>query len=378
MIASPDRLEAPPPANEVPVPRPRSGGPRTPEGKERSRRNAMKHGLRARVILPDDLAAAVAERTALLRDEFEASTEYEEWLVGEMARAMARLDRCAEMAVADLRRCVDRAALCWEDDRKKAVEDLAARLPKEPSRVVRALRQSRQGADWLLERWEGLDESLRSLGGWDEAQRRLAFDLLGVPLELRLGSTRVPPPADAEGLAGLIRREVARLRDDRDAVLDELDDAERSMAVLGMPLDEDATTARLRRYEASCRRAMNWAHSELRRLKSDASPAPKTPAEPEPPRPTLPKSAVAFLAKRSELADLAAVEEIAEAPAVVEPAIVEVPAVAEVVVEAPAVVAKAPAVRTLASPSPRLLFEPQLNRRGRRAEEKQARQAARR
>src|SRR6267378_6097135 len=38
--------------------------------------------------------------------------------------------------------------------------------------------RSRQGADWLIERWEGLGEALGTNGGWDEPQRRLAFDLL--------------------------------------------------------------------------------------------------------------------------------------------------------------------------------------------------------
>src|SRR4051794_38015594 len=41
----------------------RGGGPRTPEGKERSRRNALSHGCRAEVLTPDDLADTVALRT---------------------------------------------------------------------------------------------------------------------------------------------------------------------------------------------------------------------------------------------------------------------------------------------------------------------------
>src|SRR5262249_7448563 len=47
---------------QAPKPKKRGGGPRTPEGKDRSRRNALKHGLRAEVVLPDDLVPIVAER----------------------------------------------------------------------------------------------------------------------------------------------------------------------------------------------------------------------------------------------------------------------------------------------------------------------------
>src|SRR3954454_23840420 len=39
----------------------RGGGPRTPAGREASRRNAMKDGMRARVLLPVELEAAVDE-----------------------------------------------------------------------------------------------------------------------------------------------------------------------------------------------------------------------------------------------------------------------------------------------------------------------------
>src|SRR3954453_5689306 len=87
--------------------RPRGGGPRTPEGRDRSRRNALKHGLCAKVLLPDDLAAAVQSRTAEFSEAFAPGTTYEEWLVGQMGLSAARLDRCAEMAIADLQRVVE-------------------------------------------------------------------------------------------------------------------------------------------------------------------------------------------------------------------------------------------------------------------------------
>src|SRR5262245_8080201 len=91
----------PTPTPTDPAPKRRGGGPRTPEGKERSKRNAIKHGLRAKSLLPEDLADAVAKRTEQFAEEFAPETAYEEFLVGQMALASVRLDRCAELSMVD-------------------------------------------------------------------------------------------------------------------------------------------------------------------------------------------------------------------------------------------------------------------------------------
>src|SRR3954454_22314359 len=100
------------------APKKRGGGPKTPEGKARAKFNSMKHGLRAKVLLPAELVAAYEAHKAELTRQFAPATQYEAWLVGEMAMAMARLDRCADMSVCDLQRCLDIAAFDWDDDRK--------------------------------------------------------------------------------------------------------------------------------------------------------------------------------------------------------------------------------------------------------------------
>jgi hypothetical protein len=263
--------------------------------------------MRARVLLPDDLAALADQRKAELAREFEPQTAYEGLLVGEIALASARLERCAALAIGDLRRGIERAETCWDDDRRQRVEDRAARLTRDPARVAKALARSRQGADWLIERWEGLGEVLKNLGTWDDAQRRLAFDLLGVPVELRPGSTRVPDESDAAGLAALVADELARLRADRATRLDALDAFEQAMAVEGMSLEEDAASARLRRHESSCRRALQWAIAELRRVR-DERPQAAEASRPEPkpgpelgPSPTS-QAASEYLVSRTEAA----------------------------------------------------------------------------
>jgi hypothetical protein len=49
------------------------------------------------------------------------------------------------------------------------------------------------------------------------------------------------------------------------------------MAMAGMPYDEDAGTARLRRYESGIRRALNWAHAELQRVQAESAPGREAP-----------------------------------------------------------------------------------------------------
>src|SRR5258705_309037 len=149
-----DDLEPPdaPGPESPPAPaKKRGGGPRTAEGKEQSKRNSLKHGMRAKVLLPDDLAAAVAERTAELTDEFGPESPYEEWLGGHMAPAATRLDPWAEPAPSGPRGCVYRAVFFWEDDCRKTPRALGGRFPTDPARPSAAPgpgRWGRVGGGW--------------------------------------------------------------------------------------------------------------------------------------------------------------------------------------------------------------------------------------
>ncbi len=252
--------------------------------------------------------------------------------------------------------------MIWDHDRRVAVEEIGARLAKDPARVVPALRGRQQGADWLIERLEALGVILRNTGAWTDDQRRLALDLLGVPAELREGNDVLPPPEDVEALAELVADQVAMLREDQEAVLGALDAQARSMAMAGMPAEEDAASARLRKYEASCRRALNAARAELLRLREATATAAEPSRAGPPPshRAPLSGAAVAYLAKRARVA----IEVWAEARG--EQA------------EAPAPVVERPAPEPAPSrPAPVPASAP-LNRRERRAQAKRDRQAARR
>lgn len=81
------------------------GGPKTAEGKRASCRNAVKHGLTAEALVPEILRSDLVRMCyRRLRDEWKPDTPTQEFLVVEMARHQAALERSEQMEEAALRR----------------------------------------------------------------------------------------------------------------------------------------------------------------------------------------------------------------------------------------------------------------------------------
>jgi hypothetical protein len=362
---------APPVEPEAAEPPPkRRGGPTTPEGKRRSRRNSLKRGLRSKVVFPEDLAETVEKRILYFANEFAPKTPYEAMLVRDMATSSVRFERCAALAIADLVRLSDRAAFCWEEDRRKSVEDFAMWLSKEPERIARGLRQSRQGTDWLIERWTRLAAIAREVGAWNEDQRRLAFDMLGVPRDLRNLTIDVPAGDEATALIALAEAQIARLREDQVAVLDELNEAERAQAFAGMPLEEDAVTARLRKDESRARNDFAKARNALFRRRETARAGDKVKSlpvhlQPTCDRPRLAGAALDNFIRRIDLQYERVAEDQPAKPAGKEAVVVEEPVLDE----------EKPVVNAPVSPAP---AKRPLNRRARREIARRAREQAKR
>lgn len=369
-------------------PRKRGGGPKSAAGKRKSRRNAIKSGLRSRILFPEELAAKIDQRAVEFERDFGPRPGFESFLVRDMAVASVRIERCAAQSIVDLQRVIDRAEVCWDADRRRMAVDLGAKLRLDPPRVAQALRSSREGADWMIARWEYLGATAQSGGGWDDDQRRLAHDLLGAPPELRTGNFWVPAKEDIDGLANLAAREIEGLRASQTEVLDALDEASRAMSMSAMPQTEDAETARLRRYEGRCRRDLTRALERLYRFREGTPPAKgaRRPAlMPDSARP-MTAAAMSFQMRRPDVPIVFCGEPeamiAAERPA---EAVETAPAAPEVVEELPAAtaavekaaVASGVAVKRApeASAGP---CSPSTNRRERQAREKRLRKAARR
>jgi hypothetical protein len=79
----------------------RSRGPKTPEGKARSSRNALKHGLRAEkhVMLPEEDAAAFEALEAALFEELAPVGALQSLLARRIAVAAWRLERAERLEV---------------------------------------------------------------------------------------------------------------------------------------------------------------------------------------------------------------------------------------------------------------------------------------
>jgi hypothetical protein len=133
---------------------------------------------------------------------------------------------------------------------------------------------------------------LRATGRWDEAQKNLAYDLLGVRREFRAGCTVLPPDASAGTMDRLVRSELGRLQSRLDNFLLALDATDQAMAVAGMPIEEDNSTGNLRRYEADARRTYRNAKGMLLSLRAQAAARDRgEPAEPPPPpKPVAPRA----------------------------------------------------------------------------------------
>src|SRR5271166_6511335 len=81
----------------------KSTGPRTTEGKERSRLNALKHGCRARLpILPGEDPAAYRQRLDAWIGKFRPGDDVELYVVQRAVHASWQLDRADRAEVARL------------------------------------------------------------------------------------------------------------------------------------------------------------------------------------------------------------------------------------------------------------------------------------
>jgi hypothetical protein len=374
-----------------PSPTPYAGGPRTPEGKARSRCNALKHGLRAKLVLPKEFQEALDRRSQDLVGEFGPRTVYETFLVGDIARGTLRVERCGELGLIEAQRRIDCAELCWDDNRRAEAETSAAKLHQNPSQTVWTLRLTRQGKELLIERWSGLAEALRQNGGWTEDQRALALDLLGTPPELRDVGWPIPRTADVATLTKLVERQLDELRSTCADAATELDKCDRERALMGLPVVAERGAATLQRLEAECRRDLRKALEEFRRVHAVTAPEEPSPTEAQLLMPREDRDAEIEApdpppAMASDCATAPPLPPIRPAPPARSVPPVAVPARTATPAPAPAPTAAQPAATNgtprptnhrPASPSP-TAEPPPLNRRARRMLERRAREAARR
>src|SRR5579883_3286514 len=158
----------------------KSTGPKTAEGKARSRRNALKHGLRAEVLpLPNEDPAAIQARADAWNDYFQPLNPAEQHLVDECVRATVLSDRCHRAQDAIVARRVREAGAEYEHEQEDEVERLKAAFKEDPAGIVRSLQRTALGCRFLLARWRALAGTLSVHGSWSEAECNEVVRLLG-------------------------------------------------------------------------------------------------------------------------------------------------------------------------------------------------------
>jgi hypothetical protein len=233
-----------------------STGPKTTDGKNRSRANALKHGLCSAVLIPES-ADQVQARAVDLYNAFKPYTGYQTWHVDRAAVLTLRIERveAIERRVRDKIRL--KAELSWDEDKRLEAEVTGGLISKKPAETVELLRRTPQGCEWLMKRWAMLAFAAAAQNGqWTDEQASLAFDLLATPAMFRIGKPgaaidlmgHVVDAADDS--AAVARRMVEELEGRRQIAAD-LDEVDRALAMADLDHDKSSELRRLRRYEAT-------------------------------------------------------------------------------------------------------------------------------
>jgi hypothetical protein len=166
----------------------KSTGPRTAEGKKKSRGNAMKHGLCAIVIpMPDEDPEEFKIRAEGFNNELNpCQTLIGMWLARNLARKTMQIDRCHETNHAEVAKLARDAVRDAVDARKRAAELVMPMLLTDPAEACLRLKSTPEGCDVLLREWNLLYIALRDFPPpWDSDDGARAEQLLGENLHTR-------------------------------------------------------------------------------------------------------------------------------------------------------------------------------------------------
>jgi hypothetical protein len=176
----------------------KSTGPRTAAGKERSKFNALKHGMRAEtVVLPGEDAGEYEARHRQFHDDLTARNPVEAQLIDCMVDDTWAIQRIKSAARAQLAHTLRNQPI--EQSRAERVEviECSRRLlkgiavpmaclpedreggPGHPGRLVVALEATVGGCDWLLGRFRQIEKHLRGQEIWRDQDGYELIRLMG-------------------------------------------------------------------------------------------------------------------------------------------------------------------------------------------------------
>jgi hypothetical protein len=240
----------------------KSTGPRTPEGKSRSRFNALKHGMTAKtLVLPDEDADVLQMRIETWIADLQPQNDVEQYLVEHAVQFSWKLERADRAEVAQLSRIIESVPIAeanrqqevvsalgyWLLSDRNAGGDIAFRddllnvlvpaqpgppdhrcldIRNHPEAIVFRLESTAAGCQWLLDRWTELRALLDQGRPWFFDEKVKAIRLLGkrpVDLEPSRWQDYLENQADCEDpkLDELIEGQLDRQLDPRFAQVEE-------------------------------------------------------------------------------------------------------------------------------------------------------------
>jgi hypothetical protein len=168
----------------------KSTGPKSAEGKARSSRNSVTHGLTAQ---PGEPTEAYHETLAEWVGDLKPKGIVERTLAERACRSAWNLRRCDRYEDATSAKRVRDSAETYDLDEAARVETVGRHLIAmpvecetgdiEPAAMLAELRRTAAGVSWLLARWSELGCALKEPGGWNEVHRFAAVRLLGLRSE---------------------------------------------------------------------------------------------------------------------------------------------------------------------------------------------------
>jgi hypothetical protein len=178
----------------------KSTGPKTAEGKEKARRNALQHGMTgAGTVLMRSDDRRLRRELKAWREHLQPIDVLEDALVMRAALANVRMRRCVKHDLAGLSRRKRRALKRWDARQQRNLGRCLDLFEIEPAQAVRELELTSLGCVWMIEQWKELGKTIDRCGSWDDEQAVLAVRLRGNGSEtkLRLAILAVLPEPDA-------------------------------------------------------------------------------------------------------------------------------------------------------------------------------------
>ncbi|HEY2154773.1 MAG TPA: hypothetical protein VGH33_04030, partial [Isosphaeraceae bacterium] len=169
-----------------------STGPKSKPGKDKTRFNGLKHGLRSnQVVLPGENVAEFQAELKGWRDDWQPKSHTAAVLVERAAVASWRLRRCVRAESDLLMTTALRAAkkrrrgTAVADDPERRADRAEERMYRKPAESLAELRSFIEGVDRLIARWGELDDVLaEDAQEWhDEGYHGTLMNLLGLDEE---------------------------------------------------------------------------------------------------------------------------------------------------------------------------------------------------